>query len=121
MAYESNKTVSIKATASLATKQYTFVKLDSSGQITTPSAAASAIGVLQDKPAAGDPGAVCLSGSITKILCGGNFNAGGAVCTDGNGAAVAATSGGYVLGVALSAGATGFITTIIFQPQASKM
>lgn len=121
MAYEIVKVKSIKATASFASKQFTFVKLDTSGQIATPSSGGYAIGVVQDKPGAGDPGAVCFPGDITKVICGGSFNAGGDVMSDGNGAAVAGTSGSYILGQALTAGVSGFLADIVYQPKASKM
>jgi hypothetical protein len=114
-------TVSIKATASLATKQFSFVKLDSNGQVVIGTSGAYCIGVLQDKPAAGDPASVCLPGNITKVFCGGSFNAGGDVASDTNGAAVAATSGAYVLGQAISAGVASFEAMIVFQPKGSKM
>lgn len=121
MAYEILKTKSIKATASFASKQYTFVTLDGSGQLATPSAGANAIGVIQDKPAAGDPGAVCYPGDVTKVMAAGTISAGGDVSTDGNGKAVASTSGAYVLGMALSAGASGSLMDILYQPKPSKM
>ena len=117
MAYELLKTKSIKATATFASKQYTFVKLDTFGTLATPSAGGYAIGVIQDKPAAGDPGAVCYPGDITKVLVGtGGITAGGAVSSDGNGAAVAWTSGAFILGYALYAAAAGALGSIIYQP-----
>lgn len=121
MAYELLKTKSIKATASLAASQYCFVKLDTLGQLALASAGGYAIGVLQDKPLAADPGAVCFPGDITKVQCGGTFAAGQDVCADAAGKAVAATSGGFVLGQALTAGAAGAIADIIYQPKASKL
>jgi hypothetical protein len=121
MAYEIVKTKSIKATATFASKQYTFVKIDTNGQLATPSAGGYAVGVIQDKPAAADPGAVCYPGDITKVKCGGAFNAGDDVSTDGSGCAVAATSGAYVLGIALTAGVSTYLADIIYQPKASKM
>lgn len=108
---------SIVATASFASKQYTFVTLDSNGQAATPSAGAGAVGVMQDKPAASDPGAVCGPGSITKVVAGGSFNAGDMVMTDGDGKAVVATTGSKVLGRATSSGSANKIATILFQPE----
>ena len=115
-------TKSIKCgTASLASYQYSFVKIDSSGLLALPSAGGYAVGVLQEKPTAGSPGSVCSPGNVTKVMCGaGGFNAGGDVATDASGYAVAATSGHYVLGIALEAGVNGFLATILYQPKASS-
>ena len=121
MAYEILKLKSIKATASLAASQFCFVKIDTSGQIALPAAGGYAVGVLQDKPAAGDPGAVCYPGDITKVLCGGTITAGQDVATDVNGKAVAAATGNFILGIALTAGAASGLADIIYQPKASKL
>ena len=122
MAYELLKTKSIKCgSASLASYQFSFVKIGSDGLLALPSAGGYAVGVLQDKPVAGDPGAVCFPGDITKVMCGaGGFSAGGDVATDASGYAVAATSGHYALGIALEAGVNGFLATILYQPKASS-
>lgn len=112
---------SIKATASFASKQFTFVKIDSSGQLATPSSGGFAYGVIQDKPAANDPGSVAGPGSVTKIQCGGSFNPGDEVMSNSSGQAVAATSGSFILGVALAAGANNTVTEILFQPKGSKL
>lgn len=120
MAYENiHSSKSIKATASLVASQYCFVTLDANGQLilqTTAGAAGNAIGVLQDKPGAGDPGFVCGPGDVTKVQCGGNFAAGAKVMCNATGQAVVATAAGPYLGWALAAGTTSGITTILFQP-----
>ncbi len=117
MAYEVLRMRSFKATGSLASSQFCFVKIDTSGGIALPSAGGYAIGVLQDKPAAGDPGAVCSPGDITKVVSGGAFAAGQGVSTDASGNAIAAISADYQLGIALQA-ATGSAQTvsILYQP-----
>jgi len=121
MPYEIVKTKSLKATASLATSQFCFVTLDANGQIVLPSAGAYCEGVLQDKPGAGDPGAVCYPGDITRVVVGtGGVTAGADVATDASGHAVAVTSGAYILGQALETQATsGNIATILYQPKGS--
>ena len=96
--------------------QFTFVYLNSSGQLVLPAAGKAAIGVLQDKPAVGEAGTICGPGAITKIQANGTFAAGQFVTTDVNGCAVAATSGLSYLGQALSAGVQGFLADIVFQP-----
>lgn len=122
MAVEIIKTKSINITASFASKQYTFVKIDSNGTLASPSAGGQAIGVIQDNPAtAGDPGAVCYPGDITKIRCNGSFNPGDLVMSTSGGLAVVAASGNFALGVALTAGSVGFLAEIIFQPLGAKL
>ena len=116
MAYEIVRMKSIKATSAI-TSQFVFVKLDSSGQIVVCGSNGYAIGVCQDKPGAGDPGAVCYPGDITKVLCGGSFAAGQDVQSDGSGNAVAAVTAGAVLGTALTAGVSGSLADIIYQPK----
>lgn len=122
MAYESLKALkSLVATSTLAAKQYYFVKLDANGQIVVAGSGNYAIGVVQDKPAAGQVGSVCGPGDVTKVYCGGTFAAGDEVSSDSSGKAVAATSGAFVLGQALTAGADGYVATIIYQPKGSKL
>lgn len=121
MAFEIIKVKSINAvTATLATKQYCFVKIDTAG-LALAGNGGYAIGVLQDKPAVGDPGAVCFPGDITKVQCGGTIAIGDEVQSDANGKAVKATSGAFVLGTALSTGANGSMADIIYQPKGSKL
>jgi hypothetical protein len=117
MAFEILRTKSINATATFASKQYTFVKIDTSGQLASPNAGQWAIGVIQDKPIAASPGAVCYPGDITKVMVGtGGFNEGDFVTTDASGKAIAAYSGAHILGVALSTGVAASLADIIYQP-----
>lgn len=111
---------SFNIAATFAAKQFTFVKLDSTGKLASPSSGASAIGVIQDNPSvAGQPANVCGPGSETKIQAGGSFNPGDNVSTNSSGQAVASTTGAYVLGVAVTAGASGSLAVIVFQPRGS--
>jgi hypothetical protein len=120
MAVESTvRLKSLIATASLASSQYCFVRLDFSGGIVLPAAGGDAIGVLQDKPAAGDPGAVCGPGDITKVKAGGSFSAGAYLQATAAGKAVSTTTGAASLGQALQASTgDGQIVSMIFQPSA---
>lgn len=121
MAYESLTPLrSIKVTASFASKQYTFVTIDTNGQLASPSAGGDVIGIIQDDPAAGEVGSVCRPGDITKVKLGGSVSAGNDVTCDGNGAAVAATSADRVHGKALEGGSSGQLVTIIYQPKPAK-
>jgi len=108
------------ATASLAASQYCFVKMNSSGGISLCDDGDAAIGVLQDKPGEGDPGAVCSPGDLSKVLLGGTVSAGENVASDSDGHAVAAASGAYNLGTARSAGDEGDVITILFMPGAQS-
>jgi hypothetical protein len=98
--------------------QYCFVVFDALGQVVTVTTAGGyAVGVLQDKPHANDPGFVCGPGDLTKIQCGGTFAAGDRLTSDVNGQAVVAAAGAPFLGFARAAGAPGAITEMLFQPQ----
>lgn len=122
MAYESLKTKSIIAGIDLSAKQHTFVRVDSSGTLNAPTAGGNAIGVVQDKPAAGDPGAVCFPGDITKVVAGAQILAGAEIMTTSAGKAVTVTSGSFVLGIALmAASGDGSVISILFQPKGSKL
>lgn len=90
--------------ASLASRQFTFQKLDTNGQLAAPASGGSVVGVLQDKPVAqGQPGQICGPGSITKVVAGAAVAAGAFVSTDSNGKAVTSTTGAQMLGQALEA------------------
>lgn len=122
MAFELIRTKSIPIAASFASKQFTFVKIDTSGKLANPGNGAYGIGVIQDNPAnADDPGSVCYPGDITKITLGGTVTAGQEIMSDSTGKGVAATSGSYVLGVALAGGSSGARIPMIYQPKASKL
>jgi|SRR6185369_4502028 len=119
MAFESIIRVNSFVTAiSYASKQFCFVAFSSlAATITNPTLGGYAIGVIQSNPVAGEPGDVCVPGSITKVQCAGSFNAGDEVSTDASGKAIGAASGDFVLGRALSAGAASTVATILFQPE----
>lgn len=112
---------SFNATTSLATRQFRFVKADTSGGISLCGVGDYAVGVLQDKPGAGDPGAVCTPGDITKIVLGATLTAGQYVMSDSTGRAVAAVSGAYALGQVREGGAADEIGVIVFQPVVAHM
>jgi hypothetical protein len=109
---------SFNSTNALAS-QFVFVEPDpnNANSVILPQHAGDyCIGVTQDTPSAGDPTAVCGIGSVTKVLCAGTFAIGQAVTCDINGNAVAATSSTCVLGIAVTAGAAGFLADILYQP-----
>ena len=119
MAFEDKRAHSFLSTNAL-TSQYVFVQVDpnNANSVILPTVAgAYCIGVTQDTPNAGDPTAVCWVGSVTKVLCSATILVGQDVTTDINGNAVGATSGSHVLGVALTAGAAGYLCDILYLPK----
>ena len=109
MAYEiSNYSVKVTlvAGADLSTKQYTFVKLDSSGQAVAAAAATDIpVGVLQNAPTSGQEAEVLVVGG-TKIVAGAAIAEGAQVGTSSAGKAVALVAGTdttkYVVGTLIT-------------------
>ena len=121
MAYEiSNYSVKVTlvAGADLSAKQYTFVKLDSSGQAVAAAAATDLpIGVLQNAPTSGQEAEVLVIGG-TKIVASAAIAEGAQVGTTSAGKAVALTVGTdttkYVAGALLTeSAADGNIVTAV--------
>jgi hypothetical protein len=121
MAYEiSNYSVKVTlvAAADLSSKQYTFVKLNSSGEAAAAAAATDIpIGVLQNAPTAGQEAEVLVVGG-TKIVAGAAIGEGALVGTGSTGKAVALVAGTdttkYVVGTLLTeSGADGDIVTAV--------
>jgi len=121
MAYEiSNYSVKVTlvAAADLSAKQYTFVKLNSSGEAAAASAATDIpIGVLQNAPTAGAEAEVLVVGG-TKIVAGAAIAEGAQIGTSSAGKAVALVAGTdttkYVAGTLLTeSGADANIVTAV--------
>ena len=121
MAYEiSNYSVKVTlvAAADLSTKQYTFVKLNSSGQAAAASGATDIpIGVLQNAPTAGQEAEVLVVGG-TKIVASAAIGEGALIGTSSAGKAAALVAGTdttkYVAGTLLTeSGADGDIVTAV--------
>lgn len=120
------------ANTDLSTKQFYFVQLASTGYLVTPSTAGvRALGIQQDTPngTSGAPvGSQIRTAGTSKIVCGGTFVAGDLLTTNSSGQAVKYTgatvftgtpytvSGSQVLGIALNAGASGAVASMLFQP-----
>lgn len=122
MAFDNLAHVNSFVSTNALTSQFIFVQIDSSNanSVVLPSAGGNAVGVTQDTPSAGDPTAVCASGSVTKVLCSASISIGQDIATDANGNAVPATSGAYVLGTAITVGTNGFLCDMLFQPKGIK-
>ena len=121
MAYEiSNYSVKVTlvAGADLSTKQYTFVKLDSSGQAVAAAAATDIpVGVLQNAPTSGQEAEVLIVGG-TKLVAGAAIAEGAQIGTTSAGKAAALVAGTdttkYVAGTLLSeSAADGNIVTAV--------
>lgn len=121
MAYEiSNYAVRITlpAGADLSTKQYYFVKINSSGQAVLPDAATDRpIGVLQNNPVSGGEASVLVVGG-TKVVASASIDEGVVIGTNNAGKADAKTPGTdtteYVVGtVILAAGGDNQIATAV--------
>jgi hypothetical protein len=119
MAYEFSN-YSVKATlvagADLSAKQYTFVKLNSSGQAVAVAAATDLpIGILQNAPLSGQEAEILISGG-SKLVLGGTVAAAGVIGTSATGTGVAIAHGTdttkFALGQALTGGATGEVVTV---------
>lgn len=108
------------STADQSANQFKFQKIDSNGQIVLAGTGDDAIGILQDKPKAGQPGSVCGVSDVSQIQCGGSFSAGASISSDSNGKAVAAVTGSAILGKAMTAGASGSNAYMLFQPVGRK-
>jgi hypothetical protein len=120
MAYElpvSQQSVSLVAGADLSSLQYTFVKLNSSGQVVAVAAATDLpIGVLQNAPTSGKTAEVAVHG-VTKLKASAAIATPKLVGTTSTGTAVGLVAGTdttkFILGQAVtSAGASGDIITV---------
>lgn len=103
---ESVMSISREAAGDLSAEQYTFVVVDSNGQVgQQTTAGGDADGVLMNKPnAQGVAAEVAISG-VTKVVAGAVVAAGAKVQSDTTGRAITAATGDHVLGKALSAAA----------------
>jgi hypothetical protein len=120
MAYEiSNYSVKVTlvAGADLSALQYTFVKLNSSGQAIAVAAATDLpIGILQNAPTSGQEAEVLVVGG-SKLVLGGTVAAAAVVGTSSAGAGVAIVHGTdttkYAVAQAVTGGASGEIVTVV--------
>lgn len=118
MAYEKPGMIhNFKAGGDLSTKQFYFVKLNSSGEVVICAGATDVpIGVLQNAPASGETAEVMIYG-ISKVVSDGTVAVGALVGTSGDGQADSKTAGTdtseYVVGRHLgpAAGAAADIIT----------
>ena len=100
------ETFTLEAAADLSGKQYHIVRMSAANQCNQASNATdlNIIGVLQNKPQAGEFATVA-DGGTSKVVAGGSVSVGNPVTTNGSGRAVAVSSGTnqVVIGTALDA------------------
>jgi hypothetical protein len=103
---------SFVSTGDLSAAEFVIVKISTTVDQNVVIAAAATdpiIGVLQNKPKAGEPAVVRWGGS-TKVIAGGTITAGDCVTSDGSGHAITTTTtGNVILGRALQSAVSGDI------------
>lgn len=97
--------------------QYTAIAVDADGLAVVPAAGGDIVGVIQNKPKAGQAATVMCSG-VTILLSAGAVVAGGGVAVDATGAAVPAATGDAVIGTALESAASGEFATVLLRQAA---
>jgi hypothetical protein len=118
MGEQNLQTTSEIAGVDLSAKQYRFVKLQSTGKVTVPSAGGHITGVNQDKPVLDEVCAVAVGG-VSFAQAGGTIAAGDLVTPGTDGKAVVAGTGDAVAGEAKQAAVLDDLFTIIVKPQHS--
>lgn len=118
--YQGISPLSMYATADLSSSQYHFVKIDSNTDeaVVIGDADCSAIGVLDNKPKAGDEASVVTHG-IVKVVTGAAVTRGAAVQCDTNGCVQmqSTLSGHNILGIAVTGTTTvGNIIEVLLRP-----
>jgi len=121
MAFEHDlKCISLVAAADLSAKQFTFIVVDSNGKAAAnTTAGGNVVGVLQNKPEAGQIAEVAYEG-VTKIQFGATITPDDLLMSTTAGkadvAVAAASPGNFARGQALSGGADGEIGTMLLAP-----
>jgi hypothetical protein len=106
------------AGADLSSSQYRLVKTPVAPVVVTTAATDVVLGVLQNKPTAGQACDIKWIG-VTKLLAGGTITAGIWLMNDDadDGAAIAWTTGNVPVGISLTAGVDGGLITALIIPQ----
>jgi hypothetical protein len=122
MAKMSNGTdLSLVAGVTLATDQYKFVKIAASGKAVLANATdLNQIGVVQNNPGADQTATVRVDG-VSKVKAAGTIAAGAEVTSDANGAAVTATAGKRILGIAVLGGVAGDVISVLLNPRGTAV
>lgn len=103
----------LKATVDLSSYQHKAVIAGSADDLCGPAgAAANAIGVLENKPAAAGRAASVTVFGVTKGRSGGTIVAGADIAVDATATFVTAASGDYILGSAKTGVASGYLFSL---------
>lgn len=105
----------IVAGSDLSAKQFHAVKLTGDKAVGAAGSADLALGVLQNDPLQGDAAAVAYAG-VSKCKLGANVAVGNRVAPDAAGALAPVSAGQFPIGVALEAGASGEIVSVLLIP-----
>lgn len=109
---------SILAGADLSDKQFHCIKLNASGQMILSGAGENTLGILQDKPASGQVGAVCCLGKSMAVY-GAEVTANQDLTPDSLGRLVPATGNDAQVAVAAQSGSVGEIHSVYLVSRAS--
>ncbi len=114
------ETIPLVAAADLSAKQFFFIKVVAAGEANVTTAATDTIlGILQNKPLAGEIAQVKVMGG-SKLLCGATTAVGDRVISDGAGEGIPeATAGDTIGAIALEAGANGDVFSVFITHQIS--
>lgn len=104
--------LTLLAAADLSASQFRFVQCNSSGLAALAGASGVVIGALQNKPTAGNAAAIAYHG-VSRVVAGGTVASGARVTSDSNSAAITATTGDSVAGVALVGGVAGDLIEVL--------
>ena len=120
MAIESTQTcISFTAEVDLSSWQYKPVKIGSANMTVDKADADNdpTIGILQNKPVAGQPAEVCVAG-ISKAIAGAALSTPGALveCEVTTGGMIAAASGGFAIGRVVQTAADTEVCSILVSP-----
>lgn len=103
------------AGADLSTKQWTFVKMNTTDRtVVSAGNAEAAFGVLINDPASGEAATVVTSGRVIVEVGTGGLTAGDTVGVDANGEAVTSATSDIIVGIALETASAGERATIDF-------
>lgn len=106
------RSLTLVAAADLSASQYRLIQVDSAGKAALAGATGIVVGALQNKPASGQSAAVGFHG-VSKVVAGGTVAAGARVTSDANSAAITATTGDSVAGIAITAGVSGDLISVL--------
>lgn len=121
MAYEiPGRTITLEAAADLSARQFHFVGVDSAGKAAlaiTSTGEADVLGILQNKPTAGQAASIMIDGVSKIVAVGSTMSAGDLVTNSTAGRATPHTAGDMIRGRVLfgSSGSTGRVLTMVLQ------